>query len=276
MHAYSKAISADQPGGNYLYYGVREFGMAAISNGLALHGGFIPYGGTFLIFSDYARNALRMAALMGAGSIFVLTHDSIGLGEDGPTHQPVEHLTSLRAIPNMSVWRPCDAVETVIAWRAAIERRDGPTCLALTRQSVPHIARSEEQLSSIDRGGYVLRDVAGAPDLVLLATGSEVGLVVAAAQQLEASGLRVRVVSMPCTQAFDRQPADYRGQVLPPGAAVLAVEAGAADCWWRYVAGRGDVLGIDRFGQSAPAKQLFEQYGFTVGGVVEAARRLVS
>ncbi len=258
-----------------MYFGVREFGMAAILNGLALHGGFIPYGGTFLVFSDYARNALRMAALMCIRSIFVLTHDSIGLGEDGPTHQPIEHLTSLRAIPNMSVWRPCDAAETAVAWRAAVERTDGPTCLVLTRQNTQPVARSAEQLAAVARGGYVLAEADGEPAVVLLATGSEVGLAVAAGDALRADGIAARVVSMPSTDRFDAQPAEYRERVLPPGVPVVAIEAGATLGWWRYVRGRGEVIGIDRFGASAPAKDLFEAFGFTVDAVVAAARRVV-
>ncbi|HEY8520931.1 MAG TPA: transketolase [Gammaproteobacteria bacterium] len=275
LHKGSVPITRQNAAGNYVYFGVREFGMSAMLNGLALHGGFIPYGGTFLVFSDYARNALRMAALMRAQSIFVLTHDSIGLGEDGPTHQPIEHLASLRAIPNMSVWRPCDAAETAIAWRAAVERRDGPTCLVLTRQSVPHIARTPDQLAAVARGGYVLFNGDREPELVLLATGSEVALALAAARELDGRGAAVRVVSMPSTDVFDRQTEEYRAHVLPSGAAVLAIEAGAKDCWWRYVRGRGDVIGMDRFGESAPAKQLFQHFGFTVEAVIAAAERLL-
>jgi transketolase len=275
LHSGSVVITAEQTEGNYLHYGVREFGMAAIMSGLSLHGGFVPYGGTFLVFSDYARNALRIAALMGAQSIFVLTHDSIGLGEDGPTHQPVEHLASLRAMPNMHVWRPCDAVETAAAWRAAIERRDGPTCLVLSRQTLPHVARGVDQRRMIERGGYVLYNGAVEPRLVLLATGSEVQLALGAARSLEASGVGVRVVSMPCVEVFERQPESYRAHVLPPAVATLAIEAGSPDCWWRYTAGRGDVIGMNGFGQSAPAEDLFEHFGFTVDAVVEAARRLV-
>jgi transketolase len=275
LHSRSKPFNRDSPTGNYIYFGVREFAMAAILNGIAVHGGFIPYGGTFLVFSDYARNALRMAALIGAQSIFVLTHDSIGLGEDGPTHQPIEHLASLRVMPNMHVWRPCDSVETAVAWRAAIERQTGPTSLVLTRQDLPHIRRTEDQIQIIGRGGYVLRNSDAAPALTLIATGSEVQLAVNAARELEQSGVPVRVVSMPCTQVFDQQPADYQAHVLPPGGARLVIEAGATDGWWRYVAGHGDVIGINRFGHSAPAKPLFEHFGFTVDAVIEAARRLV-
>jgi transketolase len=275
-HSGSIVVTAREPGGNYLHYGVREFGMAAVMNGLALHGGFIPYGGTFLVFSDYARNALRMAALMEIRSILVFTHDSIGLGEDGPTHQPIEHLASLRAMPNMRVWRPCDEVETAIAWRAAIERVHGPTSLVLTRQNLPPMQRTEDQIEAIARGGYVLYNSDRAPELVLIATGSEVALALAAARALEGDGLAVRVVSMPCTEVFDLQSEEYRAHVLPDsGAKRLVIEAGAPDGWWRYVAGCGDVIGIDRFGKSAPAKALFDHYGFSVDAVVKTARRLV-
>ncbi|HEX7081051.1 MAG TPA: transketolase [Gammaproteobacteria bacterium] len=275
LHSGSKRIGPSNEGGDYLHYGVREFGMAAIMNGVALHGGFIPYGGTFLVFSDYARNALRLAALMGIRSIFVLTHDSIGLGEDGPTHQPIEHLASLRAMPNMTVWRPCDAVETAAAWRDAIERRNGPTCLVLTRQTVPHLARTEDQIELIRRGGYILSSGADEPRIVLIATGSEVALAVAAADELRASGVSARVVSMPCAEAFDRQPEEYRSHVLPPSAARVVIEAGATQSWWRYVAGHGDVVGVDRFGASGPGKELFEHYGLTIERIVAVARRFV-
>jgi transketolase len=274
-HSRAEVFTREHPQGGYFYFGVREFGMAAIVNGIAVHGGFIPYGGTFLVFSDYARNALRMAALIGTQSIFVLTHDSIGLGEDGPTHQPIEHVASLRLMPNMDVWRPCDAVETAVAWRAAIERRSGPTSLILTRQDLPHIARTDDQLAVIGRGGYVLYNSDDAPALTLIATGSEVQLALGAARELEGAGIPVRVVSMPCTQAFDRQSVDYQDHVLPKMGARLVIEAGATGGWWRYVAGRGEVIGIDRFGLSAPAKPLFEHFGFTIAAVVEAARRLV-
>jgi transketolase len=276
FHAGSSAVAGDG-GGNYIYYGVREFGMAAIMNGLALHGGFIPYGGTFLTFADYARNALRMAALVGQGSIFVFTHDSIGLGEDGPTHQPVEHLASLRLIPNMRVWRPCDAVETAAAWRDSIERRSGPTSLILTRQGLPHQVRTTDQLAAIGRGGYILFSTpAATPAIIIIATGSEVALAMAAAQQLAGEGVEVRVVSMPCVELFDAQPADYREHVLPAKvAARVAVEAGSTGLWWRYVGTAGAVVGIDEFGASAPAKQLFEKFGITSEAVTEAARRLL-
>jgi transketolase len=268
-------ITASEAGGNYIHYGVREFGMGAIMSGLSLHGGFIPYGGTFLVFTDYARNSLRMAALMKLRSIFVLTHDSIGLGEDGPTHQPIEHLASLRAMPNLYVWRPCDGPETAAAWRAAIERDAGPTSLVLTRQSLPHVARTREQLAAIARGAYVLHASAQEPEITIIATGSEVALALGAARALEADGTAVRVVSMPCVEMFEQQDPDYQAKVLPEHGARLAVEAGARDCWWRYVAGRGDVIGMTTFGQSAPAKALFEHYGFTVDAVIAAARRLI-
>ncbi len=277
LHSRSKPVNTDGADGNYVYFGVREFGMTAILNGMSLHGGFIPYSGTFLVFSDYARNALRMAALMRIRNILVFTHDSIGLGEDGPTHQPIEHLASLRAMPNMAVWRPCDSVETAVAWRAAVERADGPTSLILTRQGLPHVNRTADQLDAISRGGYILLDSDGDPELILIATGSEVGLSMSAARELMADGYRVRVVSMPCCEVFDDQPQSYRVHVLPDSQAKrLAVEAGATACWWRYVDGKGDVLGIQEFGQSAPAKELFEHYGFTVEATVEAARRILT
>ena len=276
LHSGSAVIDSGQAAGNYIYFGVREFAMAAVLNGLALHGGFIPYGGTFLVFSDYARNALRMAALMRIRTILVLTHDSIGLGEDGPTHQPIEHVSSLRAMPNMTVWRPCDAVETAVAWRSAVERLDGPTSLVLTRQGLSHVARTDDQIDLIARGAYILLDSDGDPEVILMATGSEVGLVLGAARNLVSEGVRVRVVSVPCTEVFDAQPEEYRSHVLPAnGAARLAVEAGARDCWWRYIGGRGDVLGMASFGQSAPGKAVMEHYGFTVEAVTEAARRVL-
>jgi len=275
LHKYSKPLTPTDAGGNYLFYGVREFGMAAIMNGMAAHGGLRPYAGTFLVFSDYARNALRVASLSGLPSIFVLTHDSIGLGEDGPTHQPIEHLASLRVMPNMHVWRPCDTVETAVAWRAAIERRDGPTCIVLTRQDLPHVPRTAEQVALIARGGYIVTNGDAAPAITFIATGSEVQLALGAARELEKAGVVARVVSMPCTQAFDAQTEEYRNHVLPAGGARLAIEAGATEGWWRYVAGRGTVIGLDRYGHSAPAKALFEHFGFTVEAVVAAARRLL-
>ncbi|MBN8717240.1 MAG: transketolase [Stenotrophomonas sp.] len=256
----------------YVYYGVREFGMGAISNGLALHGGFIPFDATFLVFSDYARNAVRMSALMGIRAIHVYTHDSIGLGEDGPTHQPVEHLASLRQIPNNDVWRPCDAVESAVAWTAAIARADGPSCLVFSRQSLPHQARSEAQRAAIARGGYVLKDSVGAPELILIATGSEVALAMQAAETL---GDAVRVVSMPSTTVFDRQDLAYRESVLPAACRRrVAVEAGVTGFWRQYVGLDGAVVGIDSFGASAPAEALFPHFGLTVGRIVEAARAL--
>jgi transketolase len=275
-HAGSKTIAGSDTAGNYIHYGVREFGMGAIMSGLSLHGGFISYGGTFLVFSDYARNSLRMAALMKVRNIYVLTHDSIGLGEDGPTHQPIEQLASLRMIPNLHVWRPCDGPETAVAWRAAIERDTGPTSLVLTRQTLPHVARTRDQLEAIARGAYILLSSERAPQITFIATGSEIALVLAAARELEGGGIAARVVSMPCVEVFEQQDADYKAHVLPERGARLAVEAGARDCWWRYVAGRGDVIGMVTFGQSAPAKALFEHYGFTVDAITAAARRLLT
>jgi len=261
---------------NYIHYGVREFGMSAIGNGIALHGGFLHYDATFLVFSDYSRNALRMSALIPTRAIHVFTHDSIGLGEDGPTHQPVEHLASLRHIPNNDVWRPCDAVESAVAWRAAIERRDGPSCLVFSRQNLAHQARDAQQLDDIARGGYVLSDPPEARfDVIVLATGSEVGLAMEAAATLSAEGLAVRVVSMPSTDVFDRQPLEWREAVLPSWCRKrVAVEAGVSDYWRKYVGLDGRVVGIDVFGASAPAAQLFEHFGITVEAVVEAAKSL--
>jgi transketolase len=261
-------------GGNYLSYGVREFGMAAMMNGIALHGGLIPYGGTFLVFSDYARNAMRIASLMKVRSIFVLSHDSIGLGEDGPTHQPIEHTASLRLMPNMDVWRPCDPVETATAWIAAIERTDGPTSLVLTRQGLPFQKRDAATIAAITRGGYVLAD-APKPRALIIATGSEVQLAMAAQAKLAAEGIAVRVVSMPSTEVFDRQDAAYRESVLPKGTPRVAVEAGVADYWRKYVGLEGEVVGIDRYGESAPAGELFKLFGFTPEKVVEAVKRVL-
>ena len=261
-------------GGNYIYYGVREFGMSAVMNGLALHGGIIPYGGTFLTFSDYSRNALRMAALMKIRSIFVFTHDSIGLGEDGPTHQSIEHAAALRLIPGMEVWRPCDPVETALAWMAAIERKDGPTSLLLTRQNVPFQKRDAHAVSAIRRGGYVLSD-AQEPKAVILATGSEVQLAQGAKQKLADEGISVRVVSMPCTSIFDRQPPMYRDVVLIPTLPKVAVEAGVSEYWRKYVGLEGAVVGIDRYGESAPGAKLFEYFGFTVDNVVKAVKSVL-
>jgi len=261
--------------GNHINYGVREFGMSAIMNGIALHGGYIPYGGTFLTFSDYSRNAVRMAALMGERVVFVFTHDSIGLGEDGPTHQPIEHLASLRLIPNNSVWRPCDAVETMMAWLAAIERRDGPTCLILSRQTLPHVERDAQQLRDVRKGGYVLAESQGSPALTLLATGSEVALAMRARDALAAQGIGARVVSMPSCSDFDAQDAQYRAQVLPRSLPVLAIEAGVTKFWRAYTGFDGDVIGIDCFGESAPAAQVAEALGISVAAVVERACSLV-
>ena len=258
----SAVISDADADGNYLYYGVREFAMAAINNGLALHGGFIPYGGTFLIFTEYARNALRMAALMKQRNIFVLTHDSIGLGEDGPTHQSVEQAATLRLIPNMSVWRPCDAVETAVAWKSALENRDGPTSLLLSRQSLPVLERTAQQVESIERGGYILVEPEDGPQLIIIATGSEVAIAVEAARQLNGNGSSVRVVSMPSTDAFDSQPEDYREQVLPSSCRRrIAVEAGIPDYWRKYVGLDGRILGVPTFGESAPGGAVFEHFG---------------
>ncbi len=272
----ARPLASQEADANYIFFGVREFAMSAIVNGMALHGGFIPYGATFLVFSDYARNAVRMSALMGVGSIFVYTHDSIGLGEDGPTHQPVEHLASLRLIPNLHVWRPCDAVESMVSWQAAVERRDGPSVLVFSRQGLPHQSRAGDAIEGIRRGGYVLRDCVGTPQAVIMATGSEVALAMDAASQLEAAGRRVRVVSMPCTRVFDEQDAAWRDSVLPPQvAARVAVEAGVSEFWHRYVGTQGRIIGLDRFGASAPAEALFEQFGFTPERVVAEVEDLL-
>ncbi len=271
------AISKENGAGNYVYYGVREFAMSAIMNGIALHGGFIPYGATFLMFSEYARNALRMAALMKVRSIFVYTHDSIGLGEDGPTHQAVEQAATLRLIPNMSLWRPCDAVESAVAWAMAVERSAGPTCLLFSRQSLPHQPRNEEQIRQIRRGGYVLDDCEGEPAAVIIATGSEVSLALGAGEMLAAKGFPVRVVSMPSTDRFDAQDAAYRDSVLPPGlAARVAVEAGVTDYWRKYVGLAGKVIGVDAFGESAPAGQVYEFFGVTVQAVADAVEQVIA
>jgi len=261
-------------GGNYIYFGVREFAMAAISNGIALHGGLIPYCATFLTFSDYARNALRMAALMKQRVIYVFTHDSIGLGEDGPTHQPIEHAASLRLIPNMDVWRPCDATESAVAWFEAVGRRDGPASLLFTRQNVPAQSRTAEQLAAISRGGYVLSDAASAR-AVLIASGSEVQLAIEAQKMLASQSIPVRVVSMPSTNVFDRQSASYRADVLPRGIPRIAVEAGVTDCWRKYVGLEGAVIGIDRFGESAPAADVFKHFGFTAENVVNTVKTVL-
>ena len=271
----SKVVGA-QGGGNYVFYGVREFGMCAVMSGIALHGGFIPYGGTFLVFSDYARNALRLAAMMGVRVIYVFTHDSIGLGEDGPTHQPIEHAASLRLIPNMEVWRPCDTVETVVAWGYALERKDGPTSLLLTRQNVAFVKRERPQLESVRRGGYVISEAAGGPArAAVIATGSEVAPALAAQKLLAQEGVPVRVVSMPSTTVFDRQDAAYRDSVLGRGLPRVAVEAGVTDYWRKYVGLEGVVIGIDRFGESAPGGELFKHFGFTPEKIVAAVKSLL-
>ena len=260
----SKSISNTVTDGNYISYGVREFGMSAIMNGISLHGGFVPFGGTFLMFSEYARNALRMAALMKIQSIFVYTHDSIGLGEDGPTHQPVEQIATLRMIPNMTLWRPCDAVETAVAWKAAVEKKNGPTCLIFSRQGLPHQARTDAQIADIAKGGYVLKDCDGTPDAIILATGSEIGLAVEAADKL---GKKIRVVSMPAVDVFEAQDEAYRASVLPKNIPTVAVEAGIGDAWYKYA---DKVICMTTFGESAPAGELFKHFGFTVDNVVKA------
>ena len=270
-----KGISADDASGNYIYYGVREFGMSAMMNGLALHGGFKAYGATFLMFMEYARNAVRMAALMKQPAIFVYTHDSIGLGEDGPTHQPVEQLVALRATPNLDNWRPCDQVESAVAWKSAIERTDGPSTLIFTRQGCEQQPRDAQQLANIAKGGYVLVDCTTTPDVILIATGSEVELAVAAGKELSAAGQNVRVVSMPSTDVFDAQSAEYKESVLPENVTKrVAVEALAKDTWYKYVGLNGAIIGMDSFGESAPAKDLFEHFGITVSAVVNAAKAL--
>ncbi|MEQ5095462.1 transketolase [Proteus terrae] len=275
MWSGSKALNEDKAG-NYIHYGVREFGMSAIMNGIALHGGFVPYGATFLMFMEYARNAVRMAALMKIRSIFVYTHDSIGLGEDGPTHQPVEQMASLRVTPNVSTWRPCDQVESAVAWKYAIDRKDGPTALIFSRQNLAQQPRTPEQLANIEKGGYILKDCAGTPELIFIATGSEVELAVSAYEQLTAEGRKVRVVSMPATDAFDKQDADYREAVLPESVkARVAIEAGIADYWFKYVGLDGAIVGMRSFGESAPANELFEEFGFTVENVVTQAKSLL-
>ena len=273
----SKGVRRDDAAGNYVYYGVREFGMSAIMNGVALHGGFIPYGGTFLVFMDYARNAVRMAALMKQRCVFVYTHDSIGLGEDGPTHQPVEQVAALRLTPNLSVWRPADAVETAVAWKAAIERRGGPTSLVLSRQNLAHQPRTPAQTAAVARGGYVLLEPAGAPEAILIATGSEVALAVDAARRLNDRGRRVRVVSMPSTDVFDAQDAAYRESVLPAAvSARVAVEALVTDGWYRYVGMAGRVVGMRSFGESGPAGALFKHFGLTTENVVQAVEDVLA
>ncbi|KPA06819.1 transketolase [Pantoea agglomerans] len=271
----SKSIKED-PAGNYIHYGVREFGMTAIGNGIAHHGGFVPYTATFLMFVEYARNAARMAALMKARQILVYTHDSIGLGEDGPTHQPVEQIASLRLTPNMSVWRPCDQVETAVAWKAAVERHHGPTALILSRQNLLQPERTPEQIENIKRGGYVLKDCDGTPEVILIATGSEIEITLGAADKLTSGGHKVRVVSLPSTDLFDAQDAAYRESVLPSGVkARVAVEAGIADYWFKYVGLDGAIVGMTTFGESAPASQLFPEFGFTVENIVSHAEALL-
>ena len=267
----SKSVSKDN-GGNYIHYGVREFGMTALANGVSLHGGLIPYTATFLMFSEYARNALRMAALMKQRQICVFTHDSIGLGEDGPTHQPVEQIASLRLIPNMDVWRPCDTMETIVAWTAAIERADGPSSLCLSRQNLPFVKRDAQTLANIRRGGYVISDCSGKPAAVLIATGSEIDLAMKAQLKLAEQGINTRVVSMPSTNVFDRQDQAYRESVLPRGSKRVAIEAGVTDGWHKYVGLEGAVVGLDRFGESAPAGVLFKEFGFTVEHVVATVK----
>ncbi|MFQ5756184.1 MAG: transketolase [Acidiferrobacterales bacterium] len=273
----SRPITKDEPDGNYIYFGVREFGMSAIMNGLALHGGFIPYGGTFLVFSDYARNAVRMSALLPVRSIFVYTHDSVGLGEDGPTHQPVEHLGSLRFIPNIMVWRPSDVVESAVAWKVAIERSGGPSVLVFTRQGLPHQTRDEQAIANIARGGYVLRDAEGGDaQAIIIATGSEVALAMDAQKLLAGKGIRVRVVSMPCAEVFDVQDDTYRESVLPASiSARAAVEAGVSGYWRKYVGPTGAVIGIDRFGESAPGNTVFEYLGFTAANVAQVVESVL-
>ncbi len=268
----SKPMNATTPG-NYLSYGVREFGMSAIINGVALHGGFIPYGGTFLTFSDYSRNALRMAALMRIRSIFVFTHDSIGLGEDGPTHQSIEHVSSLRLIPHMDVWRPCDTTETAAAWAAAVRRHNGPSCLIFSRQNLPFQSRTAEQIVDINKGGYILRESEGLARAILIATGSEVGIAVEAQKMLNAEGIPVRVVSMPATSVFDQQSADYKDSVLPRGIPKIAIEAGSTALWWKY--GCCAVLGIDTYGESAPAGALFKYFGLTAENLSKAVKAAI-
>ncbi|WP_333913112.1 transketolase [Vibrio coralliirubri] len=277
MWSGSKSLEATDFSGNYIHYGVREFGMTAIMNGIALHGGFVPYGATFLMFMEYARNAMRMAALMKVQNIQVYTHDSIGLGEDGPTHQPVEQIASLRLTPNMSTWRPCDQVESAVAWKLAIERRDGPSSLIFSRQNLAQQDRNAEQIANIAKGGYILKDCAGKPELIIIATGSEVELAVEAAAQLTVEGKAVRVVSMPATDAFDKQDAEYRESVLPSDVtARIAVEAGIADFWYKYVGFGGKIIGMTTFGESAPAGELFKMFGFTTENVVNTAKELLA
>ncbi len=271
-----KPVVAEDASGNYMYYGVREFGMAAIMNGIALHGGLIPYGATFLMFMEYARNAVRMSALMKQRVLYVFTHDSIGLGEDGPTHQPIEQLTSLRTTPNLDTWRPADTVESAVAWKHAVERKDGPSALIFSRQNLPFHVRDNETEAAIARGGYILKNCAGEPELILIATGSEVSLAVQAADKLAEQGRKVRVVSMPCTSVFDSQDAAYKQQVLPVEVgARIAIEAAHADYWYKYVGLDGRIIGMTTYGESAPANQLFEEFGFTVDNILAVAEELL-
>lgn len=266
----------DDAAGNYVFYGVREFGMSAIMNGIALHGGFIPYGATFLMFMEYARNAVRMAALMKAQSIFVYTHDSIGQGEDGPTHQPIEQLANLRMTPNLTTWRPCDAVETAVAWKNALENNTGPTALIFSRQGTQHMVRDSEQVGLIEKGGYVISDCGSKPELVIIATGSEVSLAVETASKLREEGIKVNVVSMPSTTAFDRQSEEYKRQVLPSNTAKLAIETAHADFWYKYIGDKGDILAMTTFGESAPGGILLQHFGFTVENAVKKAKALLN
>ena len=271
----SRAVTAEDPSGNYIYYGVREFGMSAMMNGMALYGGFIPYSGTFLTFSDYARNAVRMAALMNTHSLFVYTHDSIGLGEDGPTHQSIEHLASLRNIPNLMVWRPCDTVESMISWKASVEMKS-PAALTFSRQGVPFIQRTQQQIENIHKGGYILFESEGAPELIIIATGTEVGISLEACKQLDQQGKRVRLISMPCADVFDLQDEQYKQSLLPSDVrARIAVEAGITDYWRKYVGLDGDVVGIDEFGASAPGDVLMKHFGFTVENIIKRAQVLI-
>ena len=273
----SKGISADDAAGNYLFYGVREFGMSGIMNGLSLHGGFINYGATFLMFMEYARNAVRMSALMGIQNIFVYTHDSIGQGEDGPTHQPIEQIANLRMTPNLHTWRPCDAVESAVAWKAAVMRKDGPSALIFSRQSLAHQPRTQEQVSKISHGGYVLSDCNGTPELILIATGSEVSLAIDAAKELTASGKKVRVVSMPSTSLFDLQSAEYQESVLPSSVkSVIAIETAHVDYWHKYVGRTGAIIGMSTFGESAPGGELLKHFGFTLENIVNTAQKVIA
>ncbi len=276
QHSGAKSLDVEAYTGNYIHYGVREFGMGTVMNGLQLHGGFIPYGGTFFVFSDYAKNVIRSAAIMERRVVWVLTHDSIGVGEDGPTHQPIEQICGLRTMPNIQVWRPCDSAESAVAWTMAVERKDGPVCLIMSRQNLNQQARTAEQLEAVRRGGYILKDCEGAPELIYIATGSEVQLVMDAAEQLAAQGRKVRVVSMPCCELFDKQDAAYRESVLPSSVrARVAVEAQAAGTWWKYVGLDGRIVAMESFGASAPAGKLFPHFGFTVENVVNKALELL-